>query len=106
MAVAARNSAMICRELRRLTRNASTAPHPQSLEVDACARCDSRPNLRVALYSHDTMGLGHLRRNLVIASALADSGLNATSLLITGAHEANFFSLPPRSRFPHSSSPS
>ena len=59
----------------------------------------TRDNLRVALYSHDTMGLGHLRRNLVIASALADSSLNATSLLITGAHEANFFSLPARADF-------
>lgn len=49
---------------------------------------------RVALYSHDTMGLGHLRRNLLIAQALAKSPLQATSLLITGAHEANFFSLP------------
>jgi len=49
---------------------------------------------RVALYSHDTMGLGHLRRNLLIAQSLAESPLQATSLLITGAHEANFFSLP------------
>ncbi len=50
--------------------------------------------VRVALYSHDTMGLGHLRRNLLIAQALAESPLQATTLLITGAHEANFFSLP------------
>jgi predicted glycosyltransferase len=55
----------------------------------------SRPRrVRVALYSHDTMGLGHLRRNLLIAQALAESPLNATTLLITGAHEANFFALP------------
>jgi len=54
----------------------------------------SRSRLRVALYSHDTMGLGHLRRNLLIAQALAESPLQATTLLITGAHEANFFALP------------
>ena len=60
---------------------------------------DSHRNLRVALYSHDTMGLGHLRRNLVIAGALADSELSATNLLITGAHEANFFALPARADF-------
>ena len=27
---------------------------------------------RIALYSHDTMGLGHTRRNIVIAAALVD----------------------------------
>lgn len=51
---------------------------------------------RVVLYSHDTMGLGHMRRNLLIAQALAQSDLRATSLMITGAHETNFFSLPRR----------
>jgi len=40
------------------------------------------------------MGLGHLRRNLLIAQSLAESEINATSLLITGAYEANFFTLP------------
>jgi predicted glycosyltransferase len=49
---------------------------------------------RIALYSHDTMGLGHLRRNLLIAQTLSYSELAATSLLITGAHETNFFPLP------------
>ena len=42
------------------------------------------------------MGLGHLRRNLLIAKTLSTSPLNATNLLITGAHEANFFRLPDR----------
>ncbi len=50
--------------------------------------------MRVALYSHDTLGLGHLRRNLLIAQALSNSQLEVTNLLITGAHEANFFNLP------------
>lgn len=52
--------------------------------------------LRVALYSHDTVGLGHLRRNISIADSLAASDLQASSLLIAGAHEANFFRLPER----------
>lgn len=56
----------------------------------------TRQRVRVALYSHDTMGLGHLRRNLVIAQSLAESSLEATTLLISGAHSANFFSLPER----------
>ncbi|MDT8304300.1 MAG: glycosyltransferase [Anaerolineae bacterium] len=50
---------------------------------------------RIALYSHDTLGLGHIRRNLSIATALAETKLRPTSLLITGAREAASFSLPP-----------
>jgi predicted glycosyltransferase len=42
------------------------------------------------------MGLGHLRRNLRLAETLGESPLAATSLLVTGAHEANFFAMPPR----------
>ncbi len=51
---------------------------------------------RIALYSHDTMGLGHLRRNLLIAESLARGPLDVTSLMITGAHEAKLFAMPDR----------
>ena len=51
--------------------------------------------LRIALYSHDTMGLGHARRNGLIARALAGPPLGAEVLLITGAREAGTFPLPP-----------
>jgi predicted glycosyltransferase len=43
---------------------------------------------RVALYSHDTMGLGHMRRNLLLAQALRHSRLRALVLMIAGAREA------------------
>ncbi|QVL49735.1 MAG: hypothetical protein KFB96_04345 [Thiocapsa sp.] len=49
---------------------------------------------KIALYSHDTMGLGHVRRNLLIARALADSSLKATTLLIAGVREAGAFVMP------------
>ncbi len=42
--------------------------------------------LRVALYSHDTVGLGHTRRNLTIAAALAQR--SADLVMITGNPEA------------------
>jgi predicted glycosyltransferase len=51
---------------------------------------------RVVLYSHDTMGLGHFRRNLLIARALTGSSLNVEALLIAGIHEAGGFTLPER----------
>jgi predicted glycosyltransferase len=49
---------------------------------------------RIALYSHDTMGLGHMRRNLLLAQALCASPLNAVILLIAGAREAAAFPMP------------
>jgi predicted glycosyltransferase len=51
--------------------------------------------LRVAFYSHDTMGLGHLRRNLLVADALASSPLRPIPLLIAGVREATAFAMPP-----------
>ncbi|MBE7384191.1 MAG: glycosyltransferase [Leptolyngbya sp. SIO1E4] len=45
--------------------------------------------LRIALYSHDTMGLGHKRRNLLIAQALGDSDINADILMISGMRDAS-----------------
>ena len=49
---------------------------------------------RVALYSHDTMGVGHVRRNLLIAQALVGPPASTTVLLIAGAKEATAFALP------------
>ena len=55
---------------------------------------DSRRR-RIALYSHDTMGLGHTRRNMLIAHALASASTPADILLVTGAAEVNAFTMPP-----------
>ena len=49
---------------------------------------------RVALYSHDTMGLGHVRRNLLIAQALVGSNFKANALIIAGIHQAGAFKIP------------
>ncbi len=54
-----------------------------------------RARSRVLLYSHDTMGLGHLRRNLLLAKALTGPALDADVLLVTGATEVGRFTLPP-----------
>lgn len=53
------------------------------------------PPARVALYSHDTMGLGHMRRNLLLAQTLRRSPLHAVSLVLAGAREAAAFTMPP-----------
>ncbi len=51
--------------------------------------------MRVLIYSHDTYGLGHLRRSLVMARALATSHLGASVLIATGSPRAHAFALPP-----------
>ncbi len=48
---------------------------------------------RIALYSHDAQGLGHMRRNLAIAGVLAEDGRRDV-LIIAGAKEAAIFSTP------------
>ncbi|MGO1899079.1 MAG: glycosyltransferase family protein [Brevibacterium yomogidense] len=55
--------------------------------------------LRVVLYSHDSVGLGHTRRNLAIAEALAAgmpeaTGRPVSGLIISGASDAAQFPLP------------
>lgn len=50
---------------------------------------------RVAFYSHDTQGLGHTRRNILIAGALVDAHPGTDVLLLTGSPEATALPLPP-----------
>ncbi len=54
-----------------------------------------KPRTRIALYSHDTVGLGHVRRNLLLARALASSALDPAILMISGNSHANAFAAPP-----------
>ncbi len=51
--------------------------------------------VRMVLYSHDTMGLGHMRRSLLIAHALSQGGREATVLLVCGSVQASSFIIPP-----------
>jgi predicted glycosyltransferase/nucleoside-diphosphate-sugar epimerase len=50
---------------------------------------------RLLIYGHDTYGLGHLRRNLTIASALTREMRDLSILLVTGSPAAQHFALPP-----------
>jgi predicted glycosyltransferase len=45
----------------------------------------------VALYSPGIVGLGHLRRNLLISQILAESDLQSVNLMVTEAREASVF---------------
>jgi len=50
--------------------------------------------LRVLLYSHDSVGLGHLRRNLAIAGEISATFPNSSILIVTGSPCATQFKLP------------
>ncbi len=50
--------------------------------------------MRFLFYSHDGLGLGHTRRHLAVASALAELAPQAAILLVTGAEDILRQSLP------------
>ncbi len=54
------------------------------------------PGRRIALYSHDTQGLGHVRRNSLLAAAIVAADPGARVLLVSGAREAMALPLPER----------
>lgn len=55
-----------------------------------------RTGRRIALYSHDTQGLGHVRRNTLLAAAMVAADPAVHVLLISGAREASALPLPAR----------
>ncbi|MGF1617564.1 MAG: glycosyltransferase family protein [Acidimicrobiia bacterium] len=50
---------------------------------------------RVLIYSHDTYGLGHLRRCMRIATAMTGSGAARHVLIASGSPQAGSFAMPP-----------
>ncbi|MBO9520112.1 MAG: hypothetical protein J7518_01140 [Nocardioidaceae bacterium] len=50
----------------------------------------------MALYSHDTQGLGHVRRNSLLAAAIVATDPDVSVLLLSGAREAVSLPLPER----------
>lgn len=86
-------------------RAASAVGHPRPVSegtfvqaTDSEGLADARGPVtrRVALYSHDTQGLGHVRRNSLIAAALVAGDPAIDVLLLNGAPEAAALPMPPR----------
>ncbi len=59
-------------------------------------RRPSRSPLRILLYSHDSYGLGHIRRNLAIAEEIGAEFPEASTLLLAGNPRSHSFRMPPR----------
>jgi len=70
-----------------------TLPRPAP-DVLAPRRTGSAP--RIAFYSHDTQGLGHIRRNSLLAAAMVAAHPDVNVLLMSGASEAGSLPLPDR----------
>lgn len=51
---------------------------------------------RILFYSHDTFGLGHLRRSRALATALVGAYPEASALILTGSPVAGRFTFPER----------
>ncbi len=51
---------------------------------------------RIMLYSHDTFGLGHLRRSRALAEAITHANPTASALILTGSPVAGRFTFPAR----------
>ncbi len=51
---------------------------------------------RIMLYSHDTFGLGHLRRSRALAQAITAANPKASALILTGSPIAGRFDFPAR----------
>ncbi|TFF25530.1 hypothetical protein E3C22_09295 [Jiella endophytica] len=54
---------------------------------------------RILIYSHDTFGLGHLRRSRVIAQALVAHRPDVSILIVAGSPMVGSFSFPPQVDF-------
>lgn len=63
-------------------------PHPLTAVVE-------RRTQRLALFSHDTQGLGHVRRNALVAASIVADQPRTDVLLLTGAPEAMALPMPP-----------
>lgn len=78
----------------------SPAPATRARSGEPTDAPGAEQGLRVVLYSHDSVGLGHTRRNLAIARALSRilperTGRRVSGLLITGERAATSFPCPP-----------
>lgn len=56
---------------------------------------DTGVGMRFLLYSHDGLGLGHVRRNLTVAAALTALAPGASVLVATGVDEVSRLGVPP-----------
>ena len=55
---------------------------------------EKRLSMKILMYSHDSYGLGHLRRTLTLAEAFVERNRDASALILTGSTVSDAFRLP------------
>jgi predicted glycosyltransferase len=65
-------------------------------ETGTQALAATKSSRRVMLYSHDTFGLGHLRRSRALATAITAGDDEASAIILTGSPVAGRFTFPER----------
>ncbi len=70
------------------------APARSQRRFSSAPRAHDSP--RVVIYGHDTFGLGHLRRNLTIATDLVRARPDVSVMLLTGSPMAQEYAMPER----------
>jgi len=78
------------------TQGAAGAGHRNTRQVVGDAPLASTNSPKILLYSHDTFGLGNIRRSLVIGELLSATYAHAATLLVTGSPMIQAFPLPAR----------
>ncbi len=73
--------------------SAGSAPRP---DRPAQLGPDAERGPRILFYSHDTFGLGHLRRSRALASAITSADPKASAMILTGSPVAGRFAFPNR----------
>ncbi|MDF3415939.1 hypothetical protein HKX54_15830 [Sulfitobacter sp. M57] len=63
--------------------------------IPSHANRDTRAR-RIMFYSHDTFGLGHLRRSRALATAMTQADPEASAIILTGSPMAGRFTFPER----------
>jgi predicted glycosyltransferase len=79
-------------QMKKFLPHSEEIPRTSSVNVassEASILSSNARKWRIALYSHDTMGLGHKRRNLLIAQTLGCSPLEIDVLMISGIQDAS-----------------
>jgi predicted glycosyltransferase len=77
-------------------RNLVTVALAEEDNLSASARCAAP---KVLLYSHDTFGLGNIRRTLLLAESIGDAYPAASLLIVTGSPMIHAFRIPARTDY-------
>src|SRR3954454_25326334 len=74
-------------------------PKGQTAPLHPRRAMNPQTEARILLYSHDTIGLGNIRRTLLLAEALGQQYPGGSLLILTGSPMIQAFRVPPRTDY-------